>query len=165
MIPIARQNDESVRQSYRQYGIQRAQMEVSLKLGITQSVICRLWQRFLDDRNVSRRYNTDRPRVTMPNEDQCLAVTKKSRWSRASDLSAATGSTDFVFMDDNTRLHQENIVNEYLQIEFINLIELPAFSSGLNPALHVWHMLDQRVSVFKPRPIRVLELRRALFTV
>ncbi|GFV25372.1 HTH_Tnp_Tc3_2 domain-containing protein [Trichonephila clavipes] len=58
----------------------------------------RLWQRFQDDRNVSRRHNTDRPRVTMLNEDQCLAVTPKtSSRSTASDLfcqlSAATGTT------------------------------------------------------------------------
>ncbi|GFW63128.1 transposable element Tcb1 transposase [Trichonephila clavipes] len=75
--------------------------EVSGELEITQSVISRLWQRFEDDGNVSRRYDTDhpdRPRVTIPNEDLCLAVTlKRSRRSRASNLSrqlsASTGMT------------------------------------------------------------------------
>ncbi|GFY04300.1 uncharacterized protein TNCV_4413881 [Trichonephila clavipes] len=36
----------------------RTQLEVSEVLGITQSVISRLWQRFQDDGNVSRCYST-----------------------------------------------------------------------------------------------------------
>lgn len=76
----------------------RTQKDVSEELGIAQSVISRLWQRFQDDGNVSRRYSTGRPRVTTPNKDRYLAVTsKKSRWNTASDLSrqlsAATGTT------------------------------------------------------------------------
>ncbi|GFS57738.1 transposable element Tcb1 transposase [Trichonephila clavipes] len=72
--------------------------EVSLKLGIAQSIICRLWQRFQDDGNVSRCYSTGRPRVTTPNEDRYLAVTaKRNRQRTASDLSrqrsSATGTT------------------------------------------------------------------------
>ncbi|GFT28584.1 uncharacterized protein TNCV_429731 [Trichonephila clavipes] len=47
----------------------RTQLEVSEELGIAQSVISRLWQRFQDDGNLSRCYSTDRPRVTTPNED------------------------------------------------------------------------------------------------
>ncbi|KFM76730.1 Transposable element Tc1 transposase, partial [Stegodyphus mimosarum] len=63
-----------------------------------QSVISRLWQRFQDDGNVSRRYSTGRSRVTTPNEDRYLAVTaKRNRRSTASDLSrelsSATGTT------------------------------------------------------------------------
>ncbi|GFV54296.1 uncharacterized protein TNCV_4365711 [Trichonephila clavipes] len=38
----------------------RTQMEVSDELGIAQSVISRLWQRFQDDGNVSRCYSTGR---------------------------------------------------------------------------------------------------------
>ncbi|GFX06382.1 uncharacterized protein TNCV_2939101 [Trichonephila clavipes] len=38
----------------------RTQLEVSEKLGIAQSVISRLWQRFQDDGNVSRCYSTGR---------------------------------------------------------------------------------------------------------
>ncbi|KFM63830.1 Transposable element Tcb1 transposase, partial [Stegodyphus mimosarum] len=74
------------------------QLEVSDELGIAQSVISRLWQRFQDDCNVSRRYSTGRPRVTTPNEDRYLAVTaKRNKRSTASDLSrqlsSATGTT------------------------------------------------------------------------
>ncbi|GFX94287.1 transposable element Tcb1 transposase [Trichonephila clavipes] len=71
---------------------------ISKELGITQSVVSRLWQRFQDDGNVSRCYSTGRPRVTTPNEDQYLAVTaKRNRRSTTSDLSrqlsSATGTT------------------------------------------------------------------------
>ncbi|GFY14146.1 transposable element Tcb1 transposase [Trichonephila clavipes] len=48
----------------------RAQTEVSKELGIAQSVVSRFWQRFQDDGNVSRRYSSSFPRVTMPNEDR-----------------------------------------------------------------------------------------------
>ncbi|GFS77457.1 acetylcholinesterase-1 [Trichonephila clavipes] len=110
---IVRHNDESVREGYGtkeafgcflrgriderlEWG--RTQLEVSEELGIAQSVISRLWQRFQDDGNVNRCYSTSRPRVTTPNEDRYLAVTaKRSRRSRASDLSrqlsSATGTT------------------------------------------------------------------------
>ncbi|GBN92789.1 hypothetical protein AVEN_15054-1 [Araneus ventricosus] len=76
----------------------RTQLEVSEELGIAQSVISRLWQRFQDDGNVSRCYSTGRSRVTTPNEDRYLAVTaKRNRRSTASDLSrqlsSATGTT------------------------------------------------------------------------
>ncbi|GFY24572.1 HTH_Tnp_Tc3_2 domain-containing protein [Trichonephila clavipes] len=66
---------------------------VSEELGIAQSVISRLWQRFQDDGNVSRCYSTDRPRVTTPNYDRYLAVTAKSnRRSTVSDLSRQLSS-------------------------------------------------------------------------
>ncbi|GFX63976.1 acetylcholinesterase-1 [Trichonephila clavipes] len=45
----------------------RTQLEVTEELGIAQSFISRLWQRFQDDGNVSRCYSTSRPRVTTPN--------------------------------------------------------------------------------------------------
>ncbi|GFV30057.1 uncharacterized protein TNCV_1195041 [Trichonephila clavipes] len=55
------------------------QLEVSKELGIAQSVISRLRQRFKDDGNVSRCYSTGRPRVTTPNEDRkiCSYCQKK----------------------------------------------------------------------------------------
>ncbi|GFU40200.1 uncharacterized protein TNCV_4289651 [Trichonephila clavipes] len=70
----------------------RTQLEVSEELGIAQSVISRLWQRFEDGGgNASRCYSTDRPRDTTPNEDQYLAVTaKRNRRSTASDLSLSS---------------------------------------------------------------------------
>ncbi|GFV32329.1 transposable element Tcb1 transposase [Trichonephila clavipes] len=84
-------------------------VEVSEELGITLSVISRLWQRFQDDRNISKCYNADRPRVTTPNEGQCLTVTTKRR-SRASDLSR----------------------------QLFAATELLEFSPGLNLRRHAW---------------------------
>ncbi|GFS62379.1 uncharacterized protein TNCV_5032241 [Trichonephila clavipes] len=55
----------------------RTQLQVFEELGISQSVISRLWQRFQDDGNVSRCYSTCSPQVTTPNEDRYLAVTAK----------------------------------------------------------------------------------------
>ncbi|GFX53772.1 transposable element Tcb1 transposase [Trichonephila clavipes] len=77
---------------------ERTQLKVSEKLGIAQSVISRLWQRFQDDGNVSRCYSKGCPRIPTPNEDRYLAVTaKKNSRSTASDLSrqlsSATGTT------------------------------------------------------------------------
>ncbi|GFT41455.1 HTH_Tnp_Tc3_2 domain-containing protein [Trichonephila clavipes] len=70
------------------------QLEVSKELGIAQSVISRLWQRFQDDGNVSRCYSTGRFRVTTPNEDRYLAVAaKRNRRCTASDLSRQLSST------------------------------------------------------------------------
>ncbi|GFV80842.1 uncharacterized protein TNCV_3517101 [Trichonephila clavipes] len=50
----------------------RIQLEVSEELGIVQSAISRLWQRFQDDGYVSRCYSTGCPRVTTPNEDRYI---------------------------------------------------------------------------------------------
>ncbi|GFX01392.1 uncharacterized protein TNCV_4736331 [Trichonephila clavipes] len=55
----------------------RTQLEVSEELGITQSVISRLWQRFQGDGNVSKCYSTGHHQVTTSNEDRYLAVTAK----------------------------------------------------------------------------------------
>ncbi|KFM74705.1 Transposable element Tcb1 transposase, partial [Stegodyphus mimosarum] len=68
----------------------RIQLEVSDELGIAQSVISRLWQRFQDDGHVSRRYTIGRPRVTTPNEANLAVTAKRNRRSTASDLSRQT---------------------------------------------------------------------------
>ncbi|GFW89989.1 uncharacterized protein TNCV_3741751 [Trichonephila clavipes] len=64
---------------------ERTQLEVSEKLGIVQSVISRLWQRFQDDGYVSRRYSSGPPRVTTLNGDRYIwqllpKETKLSIW-------------------------------------------------------------------------------------
>ncbi|GFV71949.1 uncharacterized protein TNCV_2458821 [Trichonephila clavipes] len=145
----------------------RTQLEISEELGITQSVISRLRQRFQDDGNVSRCYSTGRPRVTTPNEDRYLAVTaKRNRRSTASDLprqiSSATECNDdrphidrdvileqhaplfrgvmgaeFLFMDDNARPHRANIVDECLQSEDTTRMDWPAYTPDLNPIEHL----------------------------
>ncbi|GFU82645.1 transposable element Tcb1 transposase [Trichonephila clavipes] len=99
MARIVRHNDESVRERIiERLECGRTQLEISEELGIAQSVISRLWQRFQDDGNVSRCYSTGHPRVTTPNEDRYLAVSaKRNRRITTSDLSrqlsSATGMT------------------------------------------------------------------------
>ncbi|GFV03170.1 transposable element Tcb1 transposase [Trichonephila clavipes] len=67
----------------------RTQLEVSEELGIAQSVISRLWQRFQDDSNVSRCYSTDRPELRRMG----TVTAKRNRRSTASDLSRHLSST------------------------------------------------------------------------
>ncbi|GFY29941.1 uncharacterized protein TNCV_4072541 [Trichonephila clavipes] len=50
----------------------RTHLEVSEELGIAQSIIFRLWQRFQDVGNVSKGYSTGRPRVTTSNKDRYI---------------------------------------------------------------------------------------------
>ncbi|GFU09951.1 transposable element Tcb1 transposase [Trichonephila clavipes] len=77
----------------------RTELEVPEELGIAQSAISRLRQRFQDDGNVSRCYSTGHSRVTTPNEDRYIwqLLPKEKRRSTASDLSrqlsSATGTT------------------------------------------------------------------------
>ncbi|GFS85215.1 transposable element Tcb1 transposase [Trichonephila clavipes] len=44
---------------------------------------------------------------------------------------------EFLFMDDNARLHHANIVDERLQSEDITRMDWPAYSPDLNPIEHV----------------------------
>ncbi|GFT53978.1 transposable element Tcb1 transposase [Trichonephila clavipes] len=69
---------------------------------------------------------------------------------------------EFLFMDDNARLHRANIVNECLQSEDITRMDWPAYSADLNPIEHVWDKLGRRIAAHQPPPICLPELRRAL---
>ncbi|GFU28588.1 transposable element Tcb1 transposase [Trichonephila clavipes] len=72
------------------------QLEASEELGIAQSVIYRLWQRFQNDGNVSRCYSTGCPRVTTPNEDRYIFGSycqKKQTEHSIKPVSSATGTT------------------------------------------------------------------------
>ncbi|GFT70974.1 uncharacterized protein TNCV_4557791 [Trichonephila clavipes] len=74
----------------------RTQLEVSEELGIAQSVISRLWQRFQDDGNVSRYYSTGYPWVTTPNEDRYIFGSycqQKQTEHSTSDLSRQLSSS------------------------------------------------------------------------
>ncbi|GFX00436.1 transposable element Tcb1 transposase [Trichonephila clavipes] len=224
----------------------RTQLEVSEELGIAQSVISSLWQRFPDDNNVSRCYSTGRPRVTtrmrtgiwhiLPKgtdgtqHQTCLVSSlqlptrfslqfdsrrtliwrapgiryhqentiERHRYDGAgwlvwggiilgsrTDLHVqsvtmaghiyrdvileqhvrlfrgATGA-EFLFMDDNARPHQSNIVDECLEWEDITRMDWPAYSPDLNPIEHVWVMLGRRIAARQSPPTSLPELRRAL---
>ncbi|GFY13666.1 transposable element Tcb1 transposase [Trichonephila clavipes] len=71
---------------------------------------------------------------------------------------------EFVFMDDSTRPHSANIVNECLQSEDTIRMDWSAFSPDFNPVEHVWDLLDQRVVACQPLSTYLPEpgLRRTL---
>ncbi|GFW34155.1 uncharacterized protein TNCV_288371 [Trichonephila clavipes] len=86
----------------------RTQLEVSEELGITQSVISRLWQQFQDDSNS----------VTMTSHMyRDVILEQHVRLFRG-----AMGA-EFLFMDDNARPHHANIVDECLQSEDITSMD------------------------------------------
>ncbi|GFV59314.1 uncharacterized protein TNCV_2340551 [Trichonephila clavipes] len=140
----------------------RTQLEVSEELGITQSVISRLWQRFQEDGNVSRSLKTGRFRVTTPNEDRYLAGTAKRNRTdlhvqsvtmtchiyrdvileQHVRLFRGAMGAEFRFVDDNARSH----VDECLQSEDITRMDWSAYSLDLNPIDHVWDMLGRQIA-------------------
>ncbi|GFU24776.1 cubilin [Trichonephila clavipes] len=105
---------------------ERIQLKVTEKLGIEQSVISSLWQRFQDDGNVSRCYSTGHPQVTTTNEDRYLAVTAKktdgaqhqtclasslqlpSRFNLQSD-----SCRTLIWKAPGSRYHQENTIERH----------------------------------------------------
>ncbi|GFW63396.1 transposable element Tcb1 transposase [Trichonephila clavipes] len=70
---------------------------------------------------------------------------------------------DVLFMDDNSRPHRANIVDECLQSEDITRMNWPAYSPDLNPIEHVCDMLCQRIAARQPPPTSLPELWGALF--
>ncbi|GFU28818.1 transposable element Tcb1 transposase [Trichonephila clavipes] len=89
-------------------------LEVSEELGIAQSIISRLWQRFQDNGNVSRCYSTGCPRVTTPPKDRYLAVTaKRNRWSTTSDLSRQLSSATGTAVSRQTMYRHLGLIDLY----------------------------------------------------
>ncbi|GFV01403.1 DDE_3 domain-containing protein [Trichonephila clavipes] len=59
---------------------------------------------------------------------------------------------EFLFMEDNARPHQANIVYECLQSDDITCMDWPAYSPDLKPIEHVWDMLGRRIAARQPSP-------------
>ncbi|GFU28645.1 transposable element Tcb1 transposase [Trichonephila clavipes] len=53
---------------------------------------------------------------------------------------------EFLFLNDNTRPHRANIVDECLQSEDITRLDWPAYSPDLNPTEHALNMFDRRIA-------------------
>ncbi|GFV47839.1 transposable element Tcb2 transposase [Trichonephila clavipes] len=69
---------------------------------------------------------------------------------------------DFILMDDNSRPHRANLVEDSLFDEGIVRMEWPACSPDMNPIEHVWDALGRRVAGRQPPPQTLQELERAL---
>ncbi|GFW82887.1 transposable element Tcb2 transposase [Trichonephila clavipes] len=65
---------------------------------------------------------------------------------------AAAIGDDFILMDDNSRPHRANLVEDSLFEEGIVRMEWPACSPDMNPIEHVWDALGRRVAGRQPPP-------------
>ncbi|GFX87820.1 uncharacterized protein TNCV_2190961 [Trichonephila clavipes] len=100
------------------------QQDVSEELGITQSVISRLWQRFQDDGHMSTRYSIYHLQVTTPNEVQYLEVTpKRNRLS--------TASSAFRHLSSTTVEHMWDVLGRQVEAHQPPLTCLPELHRGL----------------------------------
>ncbi|GFX88622.1 transposable element Tcb2 transposase [Trichonephila clavipes] len=205
----------------------QTQAEVAQAIGVSKSVIFRIWSRFLETESADRRPGQGRRRATMPNEDLVL-MARRHRNVNATllqqHLRSATGTTvsaqtvrnrlhgvdeshfsvhldnrrifiwrdrgsrnnpafvhesvrfggggvfvdeilrpivvpyapaigdDFILMDDNSRPHRTNLVEDSLFEEGIVRMEWPACSPDMNPIEHVWDTLGRRVAGRQPPP-------------
>ncbi|GFX29574.1 transposable element Tcb2 transposase [Trichonephila clavipes] len=75
---------------------------------------------------------------------------------------AAAIGDDFILMDDNSRPHRANLVEDSLFGEGIVRMEWPAYSPDMNPIEHVWDALGRRVAGRQPPPQTLQETERAL---
>ncbi|GFS47111.1 transposable element Tcb1 transposase [Trichonephila clavipes] len=120
----------------------RTQLEVSLELGITQSVISRLWQRLQDDGNVPVTTTIERHRYGGAVWLVWGGIILGSRTDLHVQSVTMTGhiyrdvipeqhvrlfrgalGAEFLFMDDNAHPHRANIVDECLQSEDITRMD------------------------------------------
>ncbi|GFV20690.1 transposable element Tcb2 transposase [Trichonephila clavipes] len=65
---------------------------------------------------------------------------------------AAAIGDDFILMDDNSRPHRANFVEDSLFEEGIVRMEWPACSPDINPIEHVWDALGRRIAGLQPPP-------------
>ncbi|GFT13263.1 transposable element Tcb2 transposase [Trichonephila clavipes] len=75
---------------------------------------------------------------------------------------AAAIGDDFILMDENSRPHRANLVEDSLFEEGIVGMEWSACSPNMNRIEHVWDALGRRVAGRQPPPQTLQELERAL---
>ncbi|GFX60551.1 transposable element Tcb2 transposase [Trichonephila clavipes] len=75
---------------------------------------------------------------------------------------AAAIGDDFILMDDNSRSHRTNMVEDFLFEEGIVRMEWPVCSPDMNPIEHVWDALGRQVAGCQPPPQTLQELERDL---
>ncbi|GFV08112.1 transposable element Tcb1 transposase [Trichonephila clavipes] len=75
---------------------------------------------------------------------------------------AAAIGDDFILIDDNSRPHRTNLVENFLFEEGIARMEWTACSPDMNPIEHVWDALGRRVAGRQPPPQTLQEHESAL---
>ncbi|GFX47101.1 transposable element Tcb2 transposase [Trichonephila clavipes] len=78
-------------------------------------------------------------------------------------LYAAAIGDNFILIDDNSRSHRANLVEDSLLEEGIVRMEWPACSPDMNPIEHVWDALGRQVAGRQPPPQTLQELEKKLF--
>ncbi|GFT69573.1 transposable element Tcb1 transposase [Trichonephila clavipes] len=73
---------------------------------------------------------------------------------------AAAIGDDFILMDDNSRPHRANLVDDFLFEDGIVRMEWPTCSSDMNQIEHVWDALGRRVAGLQPSPQTLQRLER-----
>ncbi|GFW23157.1 transposable element Tcb2 transposase [Trichonephila clavipes] len=125
----------------------QTQAEVAQAIGVSQSVISRIWNRFLETGSADRRPGQGhRDEILIP-----ISV----------PYAAAIGD-DFILMDDKCRPHHANLVEDFIFEEGIVRMEWPACSPNMNLIEHVWDALGRQVAGRQPPPQTLQELERAL---
>lgn len=72
---------------------------------------------------------------------------------------------NFIFADENTRLHWSEIVFKRLQRLNIETLQVLSRSRDLNPIQHAWDVLKQRLSNHQPRPNTLPKLRAVISSI
>ncbi|GFU83910.1 transposable element Tcb2 transposase [Trichonephila clavipes] len=139
----------------------QTQAEVAQAIGVSQSVISMIWNSFLETESAGQRPGQGRRRAKTPNEDRFLVLTARRHRNMNVSHAAAIGD-DFILMDDNSRPHRANLVEDSFFEEGIVRMEWPACSPDMNPIEHVWDALGRRVASRQPPPQTLQELERAL---
>ncbi|GFV78006.1 retrovirus-related Pol polyprotein from transposon 412 [Trichonephila clavipes] len=133
---------------------EHTQLDVSEELGIAQSVISRLWQRFQDDGWLVWGETIFGSRTDLHVQSVTLTghIYRDVILEQHVRLFRGAMGAEFLFMADNARPHRVNIVDECLQSENITHMDWPAYSPDLNPIEHVWDMLGRRIAARQPPP-------------
>ncbi|GFW79387.1 transposable element Tcb1 transposase [Trichonephila clavipes] len=116
------------------------QLGASEELGIAQSVIARLWKRFQDYGDVSRRYSPGRPPVTAPKEDQYLAVTAKKKKTDPHSFRPVSSAL-FTHWYYSFKSDQVQTLKVYMLLDLSDVFLLTATHCSLRLAWNTEHAL------------------------